>query len=203
MKRAIRVPPEPETPNRPPGWCGATVRSQAKEKEWQPAVRGCCAHRAKFQYTPGIIQRPLATIRRHLGTPAKVVCGGPLGKTSRNIKKVPQPGKANTAPLYCGALRTEGYGRAGPSCVGSTYRHQWRNRNGGPAPRPWWIILNGEKSIHAANCQESSATRGLRPPSPSHQPPHLPSLYRNTPPTPTQGCTRREGATEAAPEAVG
>ena len=35
-------------------------------------------HFRKFQYTPGIIQRPLVTIHKHLGTPAKMVCGGPL-----------------------------------------------------------------------------------------------------------------------------
>mmetsp|Transcript_79611 Transcript_79611/g.132944 ORF Transcript_79611/g.132944 Transcript_79611/m.132944 type:complete len:155 (+) Transcript_79611:335-799(+) len=33
---------------------------------------------ARQKETPGIIQRPLATIHKHLGTPAKVVCGGPL-----------------------------------------------------------------------------------------------------------------------------
>ena len=33
---------------------------------------------ARQKKTPGIIQRPLATIHKHLGTPSTVVCGGPL-----------------------------------------------------------------------------------------------------------------------------
>ena len=33
---------------------------------------------ARQKETPGTIQRPLATIHKHLGTPATVVCSGPL-----------------------------------------------------------------------------------------------------------------------------
>ena len=37
---------------------------------------------ARQKETPGIIQRPLATIHKHLGTPVIVVCSGPLHRVS-------------------------------------------------------------------------------------------------------------------------
>ena len=38
-------------------------------------------------------------------------------------------------------------------CVGATSRPRRRNRHGGPTQRLWWIFVNGERSMHAADCQ--------------------------------------------------
>ena len=51
---------------------------------------------ARHKETPGIIQRPLVTIHKHLGTPAIVVCGGPLHRvkspeTSERCRTVRAP----------------------------------------------------------------------------------------------------------------
>ena len=51
---------------------------------------------ARQRETPGIIQKPLATIHKHLGTPAVVVCGGPIHRvkspeTSERCRTVRTP----------------------------------------------------------------------------------------------------------------
>ena len=83
-----------------------------------------CAHRAKFLYihchrqcfspiaaqiyhvfvlghrqkeTPDITQRPLVTIHKHLGTPARVVCCGPL----HWVKSPETPEKARAVRAPC------------------------------------------------------------------------------------------------------
>ena len=56
-----------------------------------------CANRAKFQSPQGIIQRPLATIHKHLGTPAKVVCDGPLHR----VKSAETPERCRTVRPPC------------------------------------------------------------------------------------------------------
>ena len=65
----------------------------------------------RFQGGEGIIQRPVATIHKHLGAPAKVVCSGPVQwvkslETSKRCRTVRAP--CNTTPTG---------GRPGPVLV--------------------------------------------------------------------------------------
>ena len=56
-------------------------------------------------------------------------------------------------------------------CVGAITRRRWRDRNGGPTQRLWWIFVtrvglvehgNGEKSMDAANCRRAAGSfRGI------------------------------------------
>ena len=55
------IPPPPRLPSNRQNPPGSNKNPRVRQKE-----------------TPGIIQRPLATIHKHLGTPAIVVCSGPL-----------------------------------------------------------------------------------------------------------------------------
>ena len=113
--------------------------------------------------------------------------GLPLKETPPPIAPVPgkerewrlllmlyKPGEAKTTLQFlwsCGALPhgrvftlyTEDYWHVDLSCVGTTTRQQWRNRNSGPTQRLWWIFVSGEKSIDTANCQEGSNITGLCP----------------------------------------
>ena len=73
---------------------GGSTPDQLKPGNENTASPGRKAERQKE--TPGITQRPLATIHKHLGTPAKVVCGGPLHRvqspeTSERCRTVRAP----------------------------------------------------------------------------------------------------------------
>ena len=54
-----------------------------------------------------------------------------------------------------------------PPCAGATTHHRWRDRNGGPTQRLWWIFVSGEK-VDSRRQQpgEQQHPRALPPPPP-------------------------------------
>ena len=63
---------------------------------------------ARQKETPDITQRPLVTIHKHLGTPARVVCCGPL----HWVKSLETPEKARTVRQHPQAMSTMGRKKA-------------------------------------------------------------------------------------------
>ena len=84
--------------------------------------------RARQKETPGITQRPLVTIHKHLGTPAIVVCRGPLHRVKSleisercRTARAPCDNTLRVCPWKCHQMTSDAFVGRGRRCV-------WANR---------------------------------------------------------------------------